>query len=100
MPTILMPFRKFASDALIVGRLLAGYSTIELTLMYVVMGGLAGNFDAAIKGIFKDRGESKRLRNAKSLAQAHYASLGLGADSDQAIQAVRRCLDIRNQYAH
>ena len=50
--------------------------------------------------MFVPRGESKRITKAAALGRAIYVTLGLEADFDAAVEAMRYCLRIRNQYAH
>jgi hypothetical protein len=97
---MLMPaFRKFPTEAAIIGRLLAGYAELEIDLLHCVA--LArGDFDAVLKAMFRARGETRRIDVADALGRQLYHAADLGSDFDAAISAVRYCLRIRNQYSH
>ena len=95
----LPPFNKFPSEGAAVGRLLAGYSTLEIGLMNCVQMAL-GNLDTVLKSMFGTRGETKRINEAKGLGLSAYKALGLNFDFQTAIDAMRHCLKIRSQYAH
>jgi hypothetical protein len=98
-PSALPPFDKFPREGASVGRLLAGYSKLEIGLMNCVY--MAhGDFDTVLKAMFKNRGETKRINEAKRLGLSTYAALGLEADFLAAIDAMRHCFRIRSQYAH
>jgi hypothetical protein len=98
--SILAPFRKSSAEGATVGRLLAGYSNIEVGLMHCVQWAQDGNLDKALKGMFLHRGETPRIHAAEQLGHAHYQLYGLAADFRKAIRVVHYCLKIRNQYAH
>lgn len=83
-----------------VGRILTGYSNLEVGLMHCVQMGLGGDFDTVLKAMFKKRGETLRINEAERLGFLAYNAKGLGADFRTAITALRYCLKIRNQYAH
>jgi hypothetical protein len=93
------PYR-FIKEGQSVGRILTGYTNLEVDLMHCVQMGMGGDFDTVLKAMFKQRGESARITKAEALGVAAYQPLGLGADFRNAIKAMRYCLKIRNQYAH
>jgi len=82
-----------------IGRILAEYNNLEIGLLHCVQMGI-GNFDQAFKAMFSLRGETRRINAARDLSRAAYQALGLAADFDTAIDAVRHALQIRNQYAY
>jgi hypothetical protein len=97
--SIMAPFSKFAKEGDTIGRLLAGYSNIEIGLMHC--GQVAtGDFDTVLRKMFGVRGEAKRINAAEMLGLPEYKRLKLSMDFEKAIRAVRYCLKIRNQYAH
>jgi hypothetical protein len=98
--SILAPFKKFSAEGATVGRLLAGYSNIEVGLMHCVQWAQGGNLDKALKGMFLHRGETRRINEAEKLGHGYHQHHGLAADFQKAIRVVRYCLKIRNQYAH
>jgi hypothetical protein len=80
--------------------MLAGYTNLEVGLFNCVQV-VQGSFDTVFKKMFRPRlGETKRIDAAVSIGGPAYASLGLDADFDAAVAAMRHCLKIRNQYAH
>ena len=95
----LQPFKTFASEGASVGRLVAGYSKLEIGLMNCVHVAL-GDFNRVFKAMFKERGETKRIDQAENLGREVYEALGLHVDFLTAIKAMRHCLTIRSQYAH
>ncbi len=97
--SILRPFQKFADEGATIGRLLAGYSTLEIGLMNCVQVAI-DDFDTVLKTMFKQRGEGRRIEEAENLGLEAYVALGLGPEFQTATAAMRHCLDIRNQYAH
>ncbi|HME86357.1 MAG TPA: hypothetical protein VKG91_17880 [Roseiarcus sp.] len=98
-PSALPPFEKFPGEGASVGRLLAGYSKLEIGLMNCVYMAL-DDFDAVLKAMFKPRGESLRINEAEKLGRVAYKALDLEADFLAAVEAMRHCLTIRNQYSH
>lgn len=90
---------KFPTELTIIGRLLTGYSDLEIDLLNCVQVA-TGDFDGTLKAMFAKRGESMRITNGAKLGRPVYAALGFEADFDVAIDAMRHCLLIRNQYAH
>ena len=93
------PFRKFPNEGDTIGRLLAGYSNIEIGLMNCVQVA-TGDFDAVIRKMFGARGETKRIHAADKLGLPEYRRLRLATEFEKAIGVVKYCLKIRNQYAH
>lgn len=100
MPQTLNPFHRFTAEGAAVGRLLLGYSNLEIDLMNCVQMACGGNLNAVLKPMFSARGESKRINRAETLGQPHFAQHHLTPHFQHAIAVIRRCLEIRNQYAH
>jgi hypothetical protein len=98
--SILAPFKRFSAEGAAVGRLLGGYSTIELDLLHCVQVVRGGDFDTVLKKMFHKPGETRRIKEAEKLGHADYQRLNLAGDFQKAIRVVRYCLKIRNQYAH
>jgi hypothetical protein len=76
-----------------VGRILAEYNNLEIGLLHCVQMG-TGNFDQTFKTMFRVRGETARINAARDLGRATYQGLGLEADFDTAIDAIRHALKI------
>jgi hypothetical protein len=97
--SIMAPFSKFAKEGDTIGRLLAGYSNIEIGLMHCVQVATR-DFDAVLRRMFGVRGETKRINAAERLGLPEYRRLGLATEFKKSTRIVRYCLKIRNQYAH
>jgi hypothetical protein len=99
MPSIVSDaFKAFPKEAEIIGRLLTGYSNLEIDLMNCIR--WATSLDAALKVMYRARGETARINVADALGRPYYASLGIGTEYERAIGAMRYCLKIRNQFSH
>jgi len=95
---MVMPaFHRFPNEAAIIGRLLAGYAELEIDLLHCVAVARE-DFDATLKAMFRIRGETSRINVGDALGRQVYDKLGLGADFQMAVSAMRYCLKIRNQY--
>ena len=99
MPSIMPAFARFPREAEIIGRLLAGYTNIEIGLMNCVQV-VRGDFDTVLKAMFRARGETARIDIADAFGRHHYDNAKLGTEFSMSVSAVRYCLRIRNQYAH
>jgi hypothetical protein len=97
---ILAPFKKFKAEGEVIGRLLAGYSNLEVGLMHCVQMAGGGTLDSVLRKMFRIRSESKRIKEAESVGLQHYGKQRLVGHFRKAIEAMRHCLAIRNQYAH
>jgi hypothetical protein len=97
--SIMAPFSKFSEEGDTIGRLLAGYSNIEVSLFHAVHVA-TGDFDPALRKMFGLRSESKRIDAAEQLGLPEYQRLNLAAEFQEALTVMRHCLNIRNQYAH
>jgi hypothetical protein len=99
MPTIMPAFNAFPDDEKIIGRLLTGYTNLEVGLMHCVQI-VRDDFDTVLKAMFRARGESARVDIADAFGRHFYDALGLGTEFAMGIAATRHCLKIRNQYSH
>lgn len=97
--TILPAFVKFSTEAAIIGRLLAGYADLEIGMLHCASA-VRDEFGTALKVMFRDRGETRRINIADALGRQHYAAVQLETEFSMAIGAVRHCLSARNLYAH
>jgi hypothetical protein len=92
-------FVDFPAEAALIGRMLAGYTDLELDLLHCVKS-VRGDFDTVLKAMYRSRGETQRVEIADAFGRQAYRALGLGTQFEMAIGAVRHCTKIRNQYAH
>ncbi|MGA3242390.1 MAG: hypothetical protein ABSG03_39595 [Bryobacteraceae bacterium] len=88
-----------SAEVTAIGQLLTDYNNLEVGLLHCVQQGI-GDFDLAFKTMFAKRGETPRVNAAQKIGRPAYEALGLEADFDLAIEAIRHALQIRNQYAH
>ena len=98
--TIIPAFRDAPNEAIIIGHILAGYSELEVELLGCVMGVNKNNVDQAVRALYKDRGEWRRIENAKTIIGPLYIKAGLQREYAQCISDLDHCRLIRNQYAH
>jgi len=96
---ILQAFNVFPDEAALIGRMLAGYADLEIVLMHSVKV-VREDLDLALKTMFRGRGNSLRIDVADAIARQPYIDIGIGAEFERAISAIRHCLKIRNLYAH
>lgn len=95
----LLPFNDFPTEGAAVGRMLAGYTNLEVGLFHCAQVAVR-DFNAVFQAMYKIRSELRRIEAAERLALPEYVKLGIDTDFLAAIAAMRHCLLIRNQYAH
>lgn len=91
-------FADFPTEATLIGRILAGYTDLEVDLMHCVRA--SWNLDTVFKVMYRGRGETQRIEIADSFGRKAHRALNLGTQFEMGLGAVRHCLKIRNQYAH
>jgi hypothetical protein len=91
--------RDFPNEMRTVGKLLVDYSSIEISLMHCVAM-VRDDFNTTLKALYCIRGETARINVAEALAKQKYADLGLAAEFDEGVAAMRHCLKIRNRFSH
>src|SRR3546814_10168398 len=99
MSTIMPAFDTFPQEGAIIGRLLAGYGEIELSLCMCVVQA-RDDHDMVFKAMFRPRGETQRIDVADALGRKPYEDAGLGTPFGEVIGAARYCLKIRNPFSH
>lgn len=92
-------FDRFPDEAALIGKILAGYADLELSLLHCVHN-VRDDFDGVMKAMYRARGEANRIRIADGLGRSKYDALGMIAEYEAAIAAMKHCTSIRNQYAH
>jgi hypothetical protein len=97
--TILPSFLRFPNEGILIGRLLAGYTDLEISLMNAVQI-VRDDFDAVLKTMFRVRGETMRVNLADALGRNYYKQHQLDEPFARAVSVMRHCVTIRNQYAH
>lgn len=92
-------FLRFPDEAAIIGRILAGYTDLEIGMMHCVQVA-TDDFDTTMKVMFRTRGETQRIQVADAMGRHIYEPLKLRTQFEMAVSAVHKCREIRNQYAH
>lgn len=88
-------------EGIIVGRLLAGYGEIEMAICACIIEQTPGyDFDTPVRDLFGERGEAKRIKNARAQLIILFQSVNLHAEVAEALDDMDWCRKIRNQYAH
>jgi hypothetical protein len=75
MAQTLNPFHRFTAEGAAVGRLLLGYSNLEIDIMNCVQMACGGNLNAILKPMYSIRSESKRLDQAEALGHPHFPNI-------------------------
>jgi hypothetical protein len=84
----------------VIGRILLDYSELELDLMNCIQVAREYDLDGCLKAMFRIRGETNRVSIADGLGRQVYAKLDLEAEFGLMINTLKKCLGIRNKYAH
>lgn len=92
-------FERWPSEASLVGKILASFGEIELTICQCADAALDMQ-SSLIKALYLLKNTSSRVDLAESLMRNVYQASGLLDDFDATFEAVRSCTSIRNQYAH
>ena len=92
-------FADFPEEAAFIGRIVAGYTDLEIDLMHCVKSARE-DLDTVLKAMYRGRGETRRIDIADAFGRQTYRSLKLGTQFEMGIAAVRHCTKIRNQYSH
>jgi hypothetical protein len=88
-------------EGIIVGRLLAGYGEIEMAICACIIEQTPSyDFDTPVRRLFSERGELKRIGNARAELVIPFQSVNLHAEITEALDDMDWCRRIRNQYAH
>lgn len=89
----------FPDHAAIIGDMLLGFVDLEFFIAELVAEAISDT-DTAIRMIYRLRGTNDRLNLADALLQPSMTKLRLKGPYGQWLGAMRRCRQIRNQYAH
>jgi hypothetical protein len=88
-------------EGIIVGRLLASYGEIEMAMCACIIEQTPSfDFASPVRQLFTERGEQKRIRNARTALIAPYQAVNLQKEITKALNDMEWCRRIRNQYAH
>ena len=97
--SLLPIFIQYPEEGAIIGRLLAGYSELEVGLMLCVIA-IRNDLNMALKTMYRIRGEAERIRVADGLSRQYFHAIKLGTPFEMTIGAMDHCRKIRNQYSH
>jgi hypothetical protein len=92
-------FRRRPEEAEIIGRLVVGFSEIELAASRNA-GKAMKMHDSILRALYRQRSTSSRIDTAAALMEEESAKVGLRDLYEKCAQMVRHCLKIRNQFAH
>jgi hypothetical protein len=92
-------FDRFKREGEIIGRMVIEYGELEWDLCLLV-GHVIGDFDVALKTMYRSRGETQRIDVADALARNRLAIGRVRTIYEETVAHMRCCLKIRNQYAH
>ncbi|WP_394648155.1 hypothetical protein [uncultured Sphingomonas sp.] len=95
MPTA---FDRFKREGDLIGRLVVEYGELEWDLC-LLAGMATGDSDAAIKVMYRARGEAQRIALGDALVRKHIPSR-FNQIYSMTIASLKRCTAIRNRYAH
>lgn len=87
------------AEAALIGSMLTNYGELEFCLMHC-LGSVVGDVETALRIVYRDRGEDRRINICDTLMRKHFMGLGLEGLFVETIDQVRHCKIIRNQYAH
>jgi hypothetical protein len=92
-------FRRFPTEAALIGRILAAFGEIEVSVCRNAAQSLQ-MYNTIMKTLYGIGITSSRIETANRLMRETFESSGLTDDHDTAMGLVRHCLKIRNQFAH
>jgi hypothetical protein len=97
---MIMPaFHKYPQEALMIGRLLAGYGELEF-LLCLALAEAVDDLSTASRILFRSRSEEHRLSSADALLRPILNRYQLTDHWDRVRRAVYWCKTTRNQFAH
>lgn len=100
MPSFMDSIGQMRPESAIIGRLLAGYGELEVSMMFCVAILPGNDLDTATKSTFSVRGEKDRIDRAAALLKPDYSAAGFGAELTDTISDMHWCREIRNQFSH
>ena len=92
-------FRKFIFEYIHIGRLIVGYSDIELALYNLIKITKNPN-ENILKKMIKGNTAKVRIDKAKAIGFEKFKKNKLENEFDSCINFIKHCKDIRNLYAH
>lgn len=92
-------FDRFKREGELLGRLVIEYGALEWDFCLLVSA-ITGDKDAALKAMYRSRGETQRIDVGDALARNRLTKDAFRTVYEQTVANLRVCLKIRNQYAH
>lgn len=93
-------FTRFTIEAALVGLILSSFGELELTICHAADAASQASGHAVLKALYRLRSTSSQLDVADALMEPIYKEHDLTEAYSTAMENVRYCLNIRNQYAH
>jgi len=90
---------RHPAEAIIIGRIVVAFGEIEYMVCLTAAHAI-DQLDPTLKALYRLRATSSRIEAADAFMAVFFGPSDLSADYQAMISAVRRCLRIRNQYAH
>jgi hypothetical protein len=97
--TIIPAFRDATEEGNLVGRLLAGYSELEVEMLGCAIE-VTHDTDASVRALYGTRGEFNRIKTMRKLTEAAFVKAGFGRTYAATMDDMDWCRTIRNEYAH
>lgn len=92
-------FDRFPAEARLIGKLLAGFGEVELSVCRNA-GHAVHLLEDVLKALYRLRTTSSRIDAADALARPRFTEAGLVAEYQTAHTMVASCLQLRNQFGH
>ncbi|KSV79559.1 hypothetical protein N185_00070 [Sinorhizobium sp. GW3] len=93
-------FVSFKPEAELIGRIVVGYTQIEITMMNCALLPNNDNFDHVFKSVYGERFSKNRINTVSNMAKDTYDKFGILDVFLEALSRVDECREIRNSYAH
>lgn len=100
MAGVTTSLNDFPEHQAIIGRIVIGYSELETDLIGLVSIALNIDLDDAVRLIYRARSESQRVNISDAALRPFFERIRLAGPYSQFLGAIKRCKDIRNNYAH
>lgn len=97
--SVLQPFDDFPEEGVLIGRILIAYGELDFELC-ICLGAALRSLEAAVRTLYRLRGEDSRLQVADALMREHFHSVDLKNEYEAMLGAIRWSKSLRNQYAH
>lgn len=90
---------RYPKEKELIASIVMGYTDLEFALSECVEA-IGNSEDTVTKVMYRTRGETARIEVADAFGRQMYKAIGIDSEFCMAIGYMRRCLKIRNNYAH